>query len=396
MTVRRIRVVFGNGEHYDIRIGQHLIVSLGTHLREIPGISRVVVVGDENTMPRFAKHVRASLEKENFRVDEITVPAGEISKSIDQAIALWDALADIGLSRDGAIIALGGGVIGDLAGFVASTYMRGIPCIQIPTTLLAMVDSSVGGKTAIDRPQGKNLVGTFTQPSYVAADLATLRSLPEAEWENGFAEICKSAMIDSEEFSVWLTTHAAELVAHDPDIVQQAIARAISFKAEVVTHDEREQGRRECLNYGHTFGHALEVVAGYGVISHGRAVAEGMRFAARLAVEVIGTSSDFVFAQDTLLDMMGLTALPQVYSPDDLLKHMMSDKKVRNGAIRFILPIGPGSWDVCEVPFDTLHEHLEAWARSKSVYSEETVQENIASDTASTTVTVPVGEDAAS
>jgi 3-dehydroquinate synthase len=366
MAVKRIRVIMEDGKRYDVRIGQRLLVNLGVHMREATEATRAVVIGDTNTMGRFARHARTALEKADFSVDEITVLAGEASKDIAQAIELWDALAELGIGRDAVIVALGGGVVGDLVGFVASTYMRGIPCVQVPTTLLAMVDSSVGGKTAVDRPQGKNLVGTFAQPVYVAADLATLASLPDAEWENGFAEICKSAMVDSEEFSVWLAENAAGLMAHDSNAVQLAIVKTVSFKADVVTHDEKEKGRRECLNYGHTFGHALEATAGYGVLSHGRAVAEGMRFAARLAVEVLETAPEFVLAQDALLDAMGLPALATAYPADELLAHMLSDKKVRGGVVRFVLPSSPGAWEVREVPLETLREHLEAWSYSRS------------------------------
>lgn len=375
MAVKRIRVIMEDGSHYDIRIGQRLLVNLGVHLRDALGedspIHRAVLVGDETTMARFGSHAKAALEKGGFTVEGITVPVGEQSKCIEEAVGLWDAFADAGIGRDGAVVALGGGVVGDLAGFAASTYMRGIPYVQVPTTLLAMVDSSVGGKTAIDRPQGKNLVGTFAQPAYVAADLATLASLPEEEWDNGFAEMCKSAMVDSEDFSVWLVENFAGLVAHDSNAVQQAIVKTVSFKADVVTRDEKEQGCRECLNYGHTFGHALEAVAGYGIIGHGRAVAEGMRFAARLAVEVLELEPDFCLAQDELLDQMGLPALEDPYPAGELFDRMMSDKKVRHGQIRFVFVTSPGKWQVEEVPVETIREHLEAWEASKTYVPEE-------------------------
>lgn len=395
MAVKRIRVIMEDGSHYDIRIGQRLLVNLGVHLRDALGeaeVTHTVVVGDEHTMQRFGKHARTALEKAKFTVDTLTVPAGEESKSIERAIELWDAFAELGIGRDGVIVALGGGVVGDLAGFVASTWMRGVRYVQVPTSLLAMVDSSVGGKTAIDRPQGKNLVGTFTQPTYVAADLATLASLPDEEWENGFAEICKSAMIDSEDFSVWLVENAAGLMAHDSNAIQQAIVRTVSFKADIITHDEKERGQRECLNYGHTFGHALEKVAGYGTISHGRAVAEGMRFAARLAVEVLELEPDFCLAQDALLDQMGLPALDVPYPAADLLECMRSDKKVRGGKVRFVLVTNPGDWRVVEVPLETLREHLEAWEASKGLEFGEEVDEDEESEEMSPEAAVEVEE----
>ncbi|MDR1183936.1 MAG: 3-dehydroquinate synthase, partial [Coriobacteriales bacterium] len=236
--------------------------------------------------------------------------------------------------------------------------------VQIPTTLLAMVDSSIGGKTAVNLAGGKNLVGTFRQPVYVAADLETLRTLPDEEWENGFAEIAKSALIDGGEFTQWLAENAGELVAHDENTVQQAIVQALTFKARVVAADVTETGQRECLNYGHTFAHALEAASGY-QISHGRAVAEGMRFAARLAVEAAGSPTSFAEAQDVFLEKLGLKPIVESFVADDLYERMLSDKKVRNSELRFVFVSAPGQWETVAVDPDLVKIYLILWEQAR-------------------------------
>jgi 3-dehydroquinate synthase len=364
MATQRLNVILDNNTTYDIRVGTGLLASLGTHLREITAATKAVVITDSNVGPLYLERVRAALVGANFEVFDLTVPAGEESKSIVVAAELWDALALIGIGRDGLIVGLGGGVVGDLAGFVASTYMRGIACAQVPTSLLAMVDSSIGGKTGVNIEGGKNLVGTFKQPIYVAADLETLGTLPAPEWENGFAEIAKSAFIDSVDFSGWLSNNAAALVAHDEILVQQAIVRALTFKARVVANDEREKGERECLNYGHTFAHALEAVSNF-KISHGRAVAEGIRFASRLAVEAAAAPPRFADAQETLLDSLGLASIRDPYSADELFVRMFSDKKVRNSVLRFVFATAPGEWQTVAVDPDLVKIYLILWEQAR-------------------------------
>ncbi len=279
-----------------------------------------------------------SLKAAGFRVSDVVVPAGEDSKSL--AVAGESLVGNgrrLGLTRDCAVVALGGGVVGDLAGFVASTYMRGIPFVQVPTSLLAMVDSSVGGKTGVNLPEGKNLVGTFKQPVYVCASTAVLATLDAREWACGCAEIAKASVIDSDEFFFWMMDHAAALDARDPVVVAEAIARSVVFKANVVAEDKTEsRGVRECLNYGHTLGHAVESLAGYGTFSHGAAVAEGMRFAARLGMDVVGTSAELVEAQDELLDALGLPALAwSAPADEDAGRHeARQEDPRRRGALR--------------------------------------------------------------
>lgn len=365
MSTRRLRVVLEGGDTYDIRVGHRLLVNLGVHVRDVCQATRAVVITDSEVGPRYLSDVKTGLRKAGFEIFELSIPAGEKSKSVAVAAELWDALALLGIGRDGVIVALGGGVVGDIAGFVAATYMRGIGFIQVPTTLLAMVDSSIGGKNGINLAGGKNLVGTFRQPTYVAADLAVLATLPAGEWENGFAEIAKSALIDGSDFTQWLVDNAGMLVAQDETVVQQAIVQSLGFKARVVAHDETEKGLRECLNYGHTFAHALEAVAGFGKISHGRAVAEGMRFAARLAIEAIGASEGFVKLQDDLLDNLGLTPIAESYPADELFERMFSDKKVRNNELRFVLATEPGEWQTIAVDPDLVKIYLILWEQAR-------------------------------
>ena len=270
------------------------------------------------------------------------------------------------MGREDLVVAVGGGVVGDLAGFVAACYMRGIDFVQVPTTLLAMVDASVGGKTAVDLERGKNLVGAFHRPIYVCADMRVLKSLDEEGWANGFAEVAKSSVVASRRsFYEQLRDNAAGLKAHESALVEQAVADSVEFKAQVVAKDEREQGLRECLNYGHTLGHAVETCAGYGKIGHGRAVAEGMRFAARLAVEVLGADVAFVRRLDTLLDSLGLEELAWTSTPERLMHAMKSDKKARGGQVRFVLARDFSDWEVRAVDDAVLTQHLEAWCAAK-------------------------------
>lgn len=354
---------------YDVRIGAGVLDGLGASMRKLPSLasaSRVLVVTDDTVAPLYLGAAKASLARAGFRASDIVVPAGEDSKSLEVAGEMWEAMASLALGRDCVVVALGGGVVGDLAGFVAAAYMRGVAVVQVPTTLLAMVDSSVGGKTAVNLEAGKNLVGAFKQPAYVCADISTLTTLPEREWACGCAEIAKAAVIDSDDFFFWLAEIADDLVARDGAVAMQAIARSVVFKADVVASDKTEScGVRECLNYGHTLGHAVEALAGYGVFSHGAAVAEGMRFAARLGAACVGAPLDFVHAQDELLDRLGLPALAWSAAPDEMLGIMKRDKKARDGVVRFVLPRDVGDWELVDVGDEVLLEHLNAWAASK-------------------------------
>lgn len=354
------------GRRYDVSIGRGLLERVGRTVAPLFEGARVALVTDSHVGPLFADVVAESLREPGFDVDVITIPAGESSKSWAVAGEVVERLAELGLDRTDAVIALGGGVVGDLAGFCAAVYLRGIAFAQVPTTLLAQVDSSVGGKTGVDLTAGKNLAGAFIQPAAVIADTGTLESLPEHEWRSGLAEIAKSAVLDGEGFLGWLELHAREMMSRQPDAVQEAVRASVAFKGRVVASDERESGDRESLNLGHTLGHAIERVAGYGIVPHGLAVAEGMRFAARLAVRVAGADPGFCERQERLLDALGLTRRTDSWDTDALRLAMSADKKARGGTPRFVLPTAPGSFVVTTVDESLIAEEMRAWARGES------------------------------
>lgn len=358
--------VRSTGGGYAAVVGRGLLGGLGERLRGVlPHVTRVAIVSDASVAPLYAPAAEASLRTAGLAVTLLTVPAGEGSKSWEQAGELLGAFAAEGLERTSAVVALGGGVVGDLAGFCAATYLRGLPVVQVPTTLLAHVDSSIGGKTGVDLPQGKNLVGAFWPPVLVLADTSTLGSLSEVEWRSGLAEVAKSAVLAGEREMVWLEEHAARLVRRDPEAVDLAVELCVAFKARVVSGDERESGDRECLNLGHTLGHAIEAVAGYGVVPHGLAVADGMRFAARLAERLGLADSAWTCRQEALLDSLSLVAGGAAFNREALDEKMRSDKKVRGGRVRFALALAPGICEVREIDDDVLAERLAAWTGSR-------------------------------
>ena len=369
-------------EDYAVRIGPGVMDALGRDVRKISRFSQArdaLVITDSNVGMLYLAKAKESLSQAGFKVADLTVPAGEASKSPEVASEIWQAMAQLALGRDSLVVALGGGVVGDLAGFVASTYMRGLGVVQVPTSLLAMVDSSVGGKTAVNLPEGKNLVGTFFQPSFVCADTSTLQTLPEREWLCGCGEIAKSAVIDSDDFFFWLMDHAEALAKRaDEDVVAEAIARCVVFKADVVARDKTETaGVRECLNYGHTLGHAIEACAGFGTFSHGACVAEGMRFAAQVTVnelaqvdeEAAASAREFAQAQAELLDGLGLVQLDLAtipgLSPEALLAAMKRDKKARGGELRFVLANDVAKWRVVGLDDEAVLAHLRLWSSAK-------------------------------
>lgn len=352
---------------YDVLVERGLLDRAGELLREVSAPGMAAIVSDNTVYALYGERTVKALEKAGYRVHSFTFPAGEGSKNLSTYADVLHFLGEHRFSRSDVVVALGGGVVGDLAGFVAATYMRGVPVVQVPTTLLSMVDSSVGGKTGVNLAAGKNLVGAFKQPAYVCADTATLATLDEREWACGCAEIAKSAVIDSDDFFFWLVDAAGALAARDEVVVEEAIARSVVFKADVVAADKSEsKGVRECLNYGHTLGHAVESLAGYGAFSHGAAVAEGMRFAARMAVSLVDAPLDLVETQDSLLDQLGLPALDWSAEPEAMLEAMKRDKKARRGQVRFVLPRDVGSWQLADVDDATILDHLNAWARSKA------------------------------
>lgn len=366
---RHIRIASNAGVH-DVVVGTGVVETLGDRVRATLGASHALLVSDENVFGLLGKSVAASLEAAGFRVSTCVVPAGESSKSWSYAGRLLEEFAAHGADRSACVIALGGGVVGDLAGFCASAYMRGIPVVQVPTTLLAQVDSSIGGKTGVDLPAGKNLAGAFWPPALVVSDTSVLATLSATEWTNGLVEAAKSALLEGEEALGRFESRVAGLLERDPATVVGAVTEAAAFKAGVVSTDLREAGVRECLNLGHTLGHALEVTAGYGRLPHGLAVAEGIRFAAALAERVQVASPELTARVARLLDAIGASrgvfldtvgAAASGLTPEGLLHAMKSDKKTRSGVVRFVLLERPGLWRAAPVADDVVLDALATW-----------------------------------
>jgi 3-dehydroquinate synthase len=336
---------------YDIACGCGLLESVGQRLREAAA-SRAVVIADAAIADSHAAGVAASLAAAGVEHSLLVVPSGEGSKSLAAAGELWGEMARLAVDRRTHIVAVGGGVVGDLAGFVAATFARGLPIWHVPTTLVAQVDSAIGGKTGINLPAGKNLVGSFWQPQGVVADITTLATLPNREFASGLAEVVKYGMILDEGFFAWLEAHAAAILDRQPAELAHAVERSAQLKAEVVEQDEREiSGLRAALNYGHTFGHAYETAAGYGKLLHGEAVAIGMARAARLAVLLGRLTSDVVARQDALLMAFRLPTTPGVaglLDPAELVAIMGRDKKSVGGRLRFVLPDRIGHVDLVD------------------------------------------------
>lgn len=365
MSEQRVSVELG-ASGYDVVIGPGILARCGELLAQISTARRIALITDTGVGEIYGPKASAVLASAGFEVHALSFAAGETSKTWAVAGQLLEAMAHDGIERGDVIVALGGGVVGDMAGFVAATYLRGIDFVQIPTTLLAQVDSSIGGKTGVDLDAGKNLAGAFKQPLLVVSDTDVLATLSDLEWRSGLAEVAKSAIIAGEEFLGWLESHSEQLVKRDSAVCEEAVRRSAAFKASVVSVDEREAGLRECLNYGHTLGHAIEKVAGYGVIPHGLAVAEGIRFAARLAVESAHGTREFVARQDALLVALELPSLRQQFDPGEIATALRADKKARNGATRWVLAEEPGVWQCESVEESTIMEHIQAWAASKA------------------------------
>jgi 3-dehydroquinate synthase len=304
---------------------------------------RYAIITDSNVRPLYADRVAAQLK--NVASDILIVPAGESSKTRDTWARLTDQMLARGFGRDSAVIALGGGMIGDLAGFVAATYMRGIPVVQIPTTLVAMVDASIGGKTAVDTYAGKNLVGIFHPPAAVVNDPQTLATLPLREIRAGIAEIVKHGVIADEPYLRQVASALPEVLStggQTSDTMLALIVRSVEIKAGIVSRDEREDGLRKTLNFGHTIGHAVELVSGYSLL-HGEAVAIGMALEGRLAEKIGVAETGTAGTIAKVLRTADLpTELPEGFNPDDLIAAMRSDKKGLSGKIRFALPLRIG------------------------------------------------------
>lgn len=337
---------------YDIRIGHGLLAALGEAVRGLGKVEKVFLVSDTQVYPLYGGAAEASLKAAGYSVSSFVFPAGEESKNGETFLKLLNALAQAGLSRSDLLIALGGGVVGDLAGFAAACYLRGIRFIQIPTTLLAAVDSSVGGKTAIDLPAGKNLAGAFYQPSLVLCDLNTLDTLPEDIFRDGCAEVIKYGVLyDPELFS--------QLEASGLDFDREAvIARCVALKRDVVMEDEKDTGSRMKLNLGHTFGHAVEAHSRF-TLSHGKSVAIGLAIIARASASM-GICSEADAARIvSVLKAFGLPVQTQ-YTAEALLPYLLSDKKRSGGTVNLILPEAIGRCIVSPTPVSQLQSILQA------------------------------------
>jgi 3-dehydroquinate synthase len=346
------------GEHaYEVEVGSGLLHS--PRLAALVTGTQAFVLSDANVAPLYLERVRNALAGK--QVHALVIPAGEQEKTLARFGEAMAALAAAGASRDVTVLALGGGVVGDLAGFAAACWMRGARFVQLPTTLLAMVDSSVGGKTAVDLPAGKNLVGAFHQPVAVRADLDTLATLPARELRAGLAEVVKAAAIADARFFAWLEANAEDLAAGDEALLAHAISTAIAFKAGVVSRDERERGERMLLNLGHTFGHAIETAQGYGGLLHGEAVAVGMVLAANLSAQLGLAPVEDLQRLRALLTRLGLpSVVPAELDAAKVLANMRLDKKSVSGALRLVLWRGIGRAEV--VPDLTDDQVLRALA----------------------------------
>ena len=322
---------------YDVLLGRGLLEQAGQLLQERRLTGRVAVVTDTNVGPLHVARVLGGLAAAGLTSLTIEVPAGEAHKTLEMVRSLYDAFLDANLDRGDTVLALGGGVVGDMAGFAAATYMRGMPLVQAPTTILAMVDASIGGKVGVDLPRGKNLVGAFKQPALTVADLSTLDTLPVEEVRAGLAEVVKHGIIADPELFVMLEQGAFRVDKAGAAEHLPILARAVAVKVDVVSEDPYEGGRRMVLNLGHTFAHALETRSGY-AMRHGEAVAVGLVAAARVACEMALCGADLPPRVEALLQRIGLPIRYRGPTPDSLWEAMAVDKKRRSGRPRFVLP----------------------------------------------------------
>ncbi|MCL2403093.1 MAG: 3-dehydroquinate synthase [Coriobacteriia bacterium] len=368
---------------------------------------RVIILCDENTAELFGIDIETQFITAGWEIDALTVPAGEQAKTLAVVEQLCEALATLGANRNTVLCSVGGGIMSDLAGFVAGIYKRGMHLAHISTTLVGLVDAAVGGKTAVNLPTGKNQIGMYKHPLAIVSDPAYLQQLPEEDYVCGLAEAAKTALLAGEEFTAWVEANTELLLQRDPAILRELIARCISFKASVVASDPHEDNvpsARLSLNYGHTLGHVIETVTAQrfydqqaqqteqaesdqsehrqpeesnqtssdpsgeaalgSPIPHGIAVAQGMRFEARMAMQLVEADASFVLRQDALLDALNLPALDPAIMGDDLAnitEVFYRDKKIENSELRFILMANPGNPEIVTVPREILYDHLRAW-----------------------------------
>jgi 3-dehydroquinate synthase len=339
--MRKVKVELGTNS-YEIYIGSGLLAQTGYWLKENGFSGKLVIITDPRARKLYGDALNQSLTKDGFSITTLLVPEGEEQKSLETAGRLYHELTNCYAERTTPILALGGGVIGDLAGFVAATYLRGVPLIQIPTTLLAQVDSSIGGKVAVDHGQLKNKIGAFYQPRLVISDIDTLKTLPSNELANGLAEVIKSAAIRAKKFFTFLETNLDRIKSLDESALEETVFQTVQIKAEVVAKDERDLGLRNILNYGHTIGHAVESVSDFKV-GHGNAVALGMLAAARISNKMSILDKNDLGRLKSIIEKAGLPIEMPDLEVEKIIPTMKHDKKVKRDKIRFVLLKSIGS-----------------------------------------------------
>jgi 3-dehydroquinate synthase len=341
--MQKIRVDLGE-RSYNIMIGNAVLKDIGRALDKFEFSGKIALISNPTVYGLYGKTISEALRASGYDLTEVLIPDGEEYKSLPYAEKIYEALLKARLDRKSALIALGGGVIGDISGFAAATYMRGIDFIQVPTTLLAQVDSSVGGKTGVNHPLGKNMIGAFWQPRLVWIDIESLRTLPRREYLSGLGEVIKYGVIWDEEFFAYLEANRERILKLDAATLTHVIGRSCEIKAEVVSKDERESGLRAILNYGHTIGHAIETVSGYTKYLHGEAVAIGMHLEAKLALRLGLIDQKAVSRIKSLIDSFGLPPdMPGGIGINALIETMQIDKKTVAGKLHFVLPEKVGS-----------------------------------------------------
>jgi 3-dehydroquinate synthase len=353
---QQVRIALGE-RSYDILIGAGLL-GRAESWGELPSAAAALIVTNTTVAPLFARQLREALAGRYRSVFEVVLPDGEEHKDWQTLNLIFDALLAHGCDRKTVLFALGGGVVGDMTGFAAASYMRGVPFVQVPTTLLAQVDSSVGGKTAINHPLGKNMIGAFHQPVRVVCDLAALATLPQRELSAGLAEVIKYGPIADVAFLEWIEAHIDDLVRRDPGALAHAVRRSCEIKADVVGQDEREAGLRAILNFGHTFGHAIEAGLGYGQWLHGEAVGCGMVMALQLSRRLGLVDAAFVERVTALIARAGLPTVGPALGADRYIELMRVDKKAESGEIRFVVIERPGQAAVRGAPDDVVRQVL--------------------------------------
>ncbi len=339
--LERVAIDLGD-RSYQILIGEQLL-NVASTWADLPKAAAALIVTNTTVAPLYAQRLQAALAPLYKQLHTVALPDGESYKDWQTLNLIFDELLGKGADRKTVLFALGGGVVGDMTGFAAACYMRGVPFVQVPTTLLAQVDSSVGGKTAINHPIGKNMIGAFYQPQRVVCDLDTLQTLPQREMSAGLAEVIKYGPIADMQFFDWIDTNLDALLARDPKALAHAVKRSCEIKAWVVSQDEREGGIRAILNFGHTFGHAIEAGLGFGEWLHGEAVGCGMVMASHLSQRLGLVDEAFVSRFTALVERAGLPIVGPKLGADEYLHHMRVDKKAEAGEIKFVLIDKPGT-----------------------------------------------------